>query len=346
MILIYSPSILNSSLVRVEPHQNLHAQLASPITITNTQQQTHFITMASEPKNCFLVHRCNYDSSGDWIGRERVLACYSTMSAANLRAKSEINRLYQDALLKTRTEPPKEQLEKGGEYTGTIIVNDKWAALHRVKVYVAGIECESSYVDKESAPRREVELMLLDEMGTDEKETDVETIYSDPDLDIRNYHPWSVGPPPFPPPRGKWGCLTGLRFAIIGEQAPYRKEFIEGAVTTYGGELMEGLRAQPTDSVFIYGITREFEESGKYAMDADTKKTISTWEEYGLPVLSQRKLFFMIERLSGMAGVPRSEPKSSKGDTVKAYVKCKFVKYKVKGKDKDEDEDKDEDADL
>lgn len=165
----------------------------------------------SEDRNCYLVYRRNFERRKDDAGRTEILACYANLRDANRRAGKEIKRIYQNAD-KDIAKPPKDS-SREDRYASCIELNDKHVGIQRVMVSVRWIERQPKY------------------------DSDEDSLLGDDDEDVQDKpEPASQEPRPFPLPRGRSGCLNGLRFSIVRDQYPYKSSEIESLIKQYGGE--------------------------------------------------------------------------------------------------------------
>lgn len=265
--------------------------------------------MASVNRDVCLVKRRNYQDEEDWIGRDHVLACYANLDDANRYAKSETDRIYQDALSSGPAKPPTEK--EGVTYSAHIEVNDEWVSLYAVRVYVVIIECQSSYQEEPSSLQKE---KYEEEYPID---TDVKL---DPNLErvdglsgpsVETEHESSSSKQyPFPLPRGTPGtpgCLSGLKFCMVGEQEPYSESTVKTVIEQYGGILLgiNKLRGGSVPKPVVATIL------GKLAEGDVLLETIRA-KEWIDPVFDQKKLFIMVETLSGVSPSWPKNPQEKK----------------------------------
>lgn len=242
----------------------------------------------------YLVVRRNFADLADF-GRDQVLACYTKVSDANRHAKAEIQKIYEQALADNPDDPisPPKEL-KSSLYRGRLIVDDEWISLHSVEMFVDGILVRENYVEE---PVPEVEVLVED--GEDEMEEDLMDTDNDAESDSEESdYQIELDPAvqyPFGLPKGRAGCLSGMRFCMLGEQEPYNESTIKALIKLYEGTLLDFKRARgdwPTPELMVFTILGKLEEGDPKLLQIQGKNWID-------PVLDQKKLFVMIENLGG-----------------------------------------------
>ncbi|CZR64774.1 uncharacterized protein PAC_14673 [Phialocephala subalpina] len=115
--------------------------------------------------------------------------------------------------------------------------------------------------------------------------------------------PASQEPRPYPLPRGRPSCLNGLRFSMVRDQHPYSSAEIESLIRQYGGAFhdWEKLRRtkNPPPVTLIFGSVPQRPHPGLELTELYKDKGIEWFRDQGFLFIDQKKLFVMIESLSG-----------------------------------------------